>query len=149
MGPRVVPLVLAVVLALAPTTVFAAEVEDPEPGVGVQRLVASIASFFKVSDGEVQALRERGLGLGAIVHAFRLSQLANVSVNDIVEKHLTEGKGWGEIARELGVRFGVGPRRAAASATPDAGMVPPGQVFRGEGPAGASTKGPRWSRGGE
>ena len=79
---------------------------------GEKAVLKQIETEFKVSEGQVQALRDRNLGYGEIAIVLSLAKKMPGDVMEIkVQKVLSlrEGPpaaGWGQVARQLGIKLG-------------------------------------------
>ncbi len=92
--------VLLVGLALA-VTVARPAVSAPGEGV-LGRIRSAFGDRFVNLDELVGAMRTLGFGWGEVIMALYLSTVSGKPVDDIIHTR-TSGKGWGQIARELGV----------------------------------------------
>lgn len=119
---------LAAWLVLPAATSSAADVERTERNVSQQaekkqvfgqRRAAKLAAEFKVSEAEVQALREKNMGWGEIRHALSLSQRSGRPLPEIVDLR-ESGMGWGEIAARYNVAPGEEKKSTIETISPGA-----------------------------
>lgn len=69
------------------------------------KILEKYAERFAVDTETLADLRAERMGYGEISHALVFSEMADISLEEIVAMR-DGGKGWGQIAEELGVRFG-------------------------------------------
>ena len=93
---RVIPLVLALLLAALP--IQAALAQTP----GETKIIDRIAVVYGSSAGDLQAMRANGLGWGEIIMILELARQSGMSAADIQAMH-ADGKGFGQIAKELNI----------------------------------------------
>ncbi len=80
---------------------------------GEKAVLRKIEAEFKVSDAQVQALRDRKLGYGEIAVVLSLAQKMPGGVIEVnVQKVLSMRQGppvagWGQVARQLGIKLGA------------------------------------------
>ncbi len=87
--------------------------ETASKPVGEKAVLKKIEVEFKVSDAQVQALRDRMLGYGEVAIVLSLAQkmpggVAEVNVQKVLS--LRQGPpvaGWGQVARQLGTKLGA------------------------------------------
>ena len=121
-------LIVGIIAALAGTGTAWAELSKAEKNLereakrlndtaaksdGEKAVLKRIEREFKVSDAQVQALRDRKLGYGEIAIVLSLAQkmpggVAEVNVQKVLS--LRQGPpaaGWGQVARQLGTKLGA------------------------------------------
>jgi hypothetical protein len=69
------------------------EVEE-ETGEGAENVAQVIADAFGVSQEEVLALHDEGIGFGALFKLYQLSQATGVSVDDLLASMDADGEGY-------------------------------------------------------
>ncbi|HEX9020230.1 MAG TPA: hypothetical protein VF903_03110 [Nitrospirota bacterium] len=84
---------------------------DNEKGEKV--VVQKLETEFKVTDAQIQSLRDAKLGYGEIAIVFSLAQkspggITDASINQVMSlRNTTPPTGWGEVAKKLDVKLGA------------------------------------------
>lgn len=79
---------------------------------GEKAVVQKLETEFKVTDAQIQALRDKKLGFGEIAIVFSLAQklpggITDANVSQVMSlRDTTPPTGWGEVAKKLGVKLG-------------------------------------------
>ncbi len=82
-----------------------AEKTKASAGLEDKQVALALANYYGVSVGQIEQMREQGLGYGELARAFELAKMTGKSVSELVALKKS-GAGWGEIAKQLGVSMG-------------------------------------------
>lgn len=96
------------------------------------RKAAELAARYGVTQEEVAALREKGMGWGEIKHALAISEKAGVPLSEVV-KLRQDGMGWGQVAQHYGFKLGEATGKKGAAIEPPREEPPSRDAMRGSG----------------